>query len=94
MAAVRWRNSVRSFAIASKIKAPEMVSSRDSTLSTVIHTLLNTLSLTKPGRSATVAPVEPVYLVTGEAIRERRLILSANIGRRQSNSQSTALWNY
>jgi len=31
-----------------------MVSSRDSTLSTVIHTLLNTLSLTEPGSSATI----------------------------------------
>ncbi len=39
MAAVRWRCSVRSFAIASRIKAIEIVNSSASKLSTVSHTL-------------------------------------------------------
>ena len=41
-AAVLWRCSVRSFAIASRMKAIEIVNSSASKLSTVIHTLSNT----------------------------------------------------
>ena len=40
MAAVRWRSSVRSLAMASRMKAIEMVNSSASKLSTVSHTLL------------------------------------------------------
>ena len=54
MAAVRWRNSVRSFAIASRMNAPEMVNSSASKLRTVIHTLPNTLSFAETGSSATI----------------------------------------
>src|SRR5216683_1271460 len=42
MAAVRWRNSVRSLAIASRMNAIAMVNSSASKLSTVSHTLSNT----------------------------------------------------
>ena len=41
IAAVRWRNSVRSFAIASRMKAIEIVNNSASKLSTVSHTLSN-----------------------------------------------------
>ena len=41
MAAVLWRYSVRSLAIASRIKAIEMVNSSASRLSAVSHTLPN-----------------------------------------------------
>ena len=41
-AAVLWRNSVRSFAMASRMKAMAMVNSSASKLSTVSHTLSNT----------------------------------------------------
>ena len=41
-AAVLWRNSVRSFAIASRMKAIAMVNSSASKLSTVSQTLSNT----------------------------------------------------
>ena len=54
MAAVRWRNSVRSFAIASRMKALEMVVKSASKLRTVIHTLPNTASLAEPGSNATI----------------------------------------
>ena len=39
IAAVRWRNSVRSFAIASRMKAIEIVNSSASKLITVSQTL-------------------------------------------------------
>ena len=42
MAAVLWRYSVRSFAIASRMKAIAIVNSSASKLSTVSHTLSNT----------------------------------------------------
>ena len=48
-AAVRWRNSVRSFAIASRMNAIEIVNSSASKLSTVNHTLPNTLLLGAQG---------------------------------------------
>ncbi len=41
-AAVLWRNSVRSFAMASRMNAMAMVNSSASKLSTVSHTLSNT----------------------------------------------------
>src|SRR5262245_20346285 len=47
-------NSVRSFAMASRMNASEMVRSSASMLSTVIQTLLNKLSLAKFGNSATI----------------------------------------
>src|SRR5262249_47642293 len=45
---------MRSFAMASKMKALEIVSSKDSVLSIVIHALPNTSSPAAPGRSATM----------------------------------------
>ena len=48
-AAVLWRSSVRSFAIASRMKAMAMVNSSASKLSTVSHTLSNTWLLGDQG---------------------------------------------
>ena len=45
IAAVRWRNSVRSLAIASRMKAIEIVNSNASKLRTVSHTLPKILLL-------------------------------------------------
>ena len=54
-AAVLCRNSVRSFAIASRIKAIAMVNSNASKLSTVSQTLSNTWWVGDHGSMATAA---------------------------------------
>ena len=53
MAALRWRSSVRSFAIASRMKATEMVNSSASNDSTVSHTLPSMVSAGDQGSSVT-----------------------------------------
>ena len=53
-AAVLWRCSVRSFAIASRMKAIAMVNSSASKLSTVIQTLSNTWF--EVGSQGSIAP--------------------------------------
>ena len=53
-AAVLWRYSVRSFAIASRMNAIAIVNSSASKLSTVIHTLSNTWFAV--GNQGSIAP--------------------------------------
>jgi len=53
MAAVRWRSSVRSFAIASRMKAIEIVNSSASKLSTVSQTLPYMLLVGDQGNTET-----------------------------------------
>ena len=53
-AAVLWRCSVRSFAIASRMNAIAIVNSSASKLSTVIHTLSNTWF--EVGNHGSIAP--------------------------------------
>ena len=52
MAAVLWRSSVRSFDIASRMKAVAIVIRKASRLSTLSHALDNTLSASLPRTSA------------------------------------------
>ena len=74
IAAVRWRNSVRSFAIASRMKAIEIVNSSASKLSTVSHTLPNISLLlgdhgsidTSGVRSRNSAPCENSMKIAGQ----------------------------